>query len=790
MLQRIPIWTFFLSQFLTFGTLSAQSPLSIDQIMQDRAWIGSQPSRLRWTENSKKLRFYWNPDEAAADSLYEIALTDPSQPNKLGFEAQRMFPRSANGNYNQDRSVKVFAHQGDLFWHDIVADRVERLTQTATSERNPKFVMNDEAIVYQEGDNLFLWYVDSGHRVQVTRFTKGVDRKKAEKPKTDNQTWIEQEEQALIGILADRKNKQEVSTEARKTFALAGPKPYYLASQSLRSLQLSPDGQFATFQLLQSTKAPRTEVPNYIPESGYADMLRARPKVGSPQGRSRFGIYSVALDSVIFVETDELPGIRKAPDYMADYGHADTLKKPKAVTIIGPRWSSDGSKAMVVIRSMDFKDRWIATLDLPSGALKLADHQHDEAWIGGPGINRWLGTVGSVGWLKDNETLWYQSEASGYSHLYTYNISTAKTRQLTKGEFEVYNPKVSLDGKTWYFTANANHPGERHFYSMPVKGGKMKQITSGKGNHEVSLSPDEKWLGIRHSTTNRPWQLYLMPNEAGAEKVAVTNSIKEEWLEYPWREPEILTFAASDGEDIYTRLYRPENAPEGGPAVIFVHGAGYLQNAHGWWSNYYREYMFHNLLVDHGYTVLDIDFRASAGYGRDVRTAVYRDMGGKDLSDQVDGAKFLEEEYGIDPDRIGIYGGSYGGFITLMAMFQESETFACGAALRPVTDWAHYNHGYTAAMLNMPQEDSIAYVRSSPIYHAEGFEGALLICHGMVDTNVHFQDVVRLAQRLIELRKEDWEVAMFPMEGHGFREPSSWADEYKRIFKLFEENLK
>ncbi|MDH5599373.1 MAG: prolyl oligopeptidase family serine peptidase, partial [Cyclobacteriaceae bacterium] len=208
-----------------------------------------------------------------------------------------------------------------------------------------------------------------------------------------------------------------------------------------------------------------------------------------------------------------------------------------------------------------------------------------------------------------------------------------------------------------------------------------------------------------------------------------------------------------------------------------------------WWSSYFREYMFHNLLADKGYTILDIDYRGSAGYGRDWRTGIYRHMGGKDLTDQVDGVKHLIENYQIDPKRVGIYGGSYGGFITLMGMFTEQETFAAGAALRSVTDWAHYNNGYTSNILNTPVQDSLSYRKSSPIYYAEGLQGALLICHGMVDTNVHFQDVVRLAQRLIELGKENWEFAVYPVENHGFIEPSSWTDEYSRILKLFEENL-
>jgi dipeptidyl aminopeptidase/acylaminoacyl peptidase len=200
--------------------------------------------------------------------------------------------------------------------------------------------------------------------------------------------------------------------------------------------------------------------------------------------------------------------------------------------------------------------------------------------------------------------------------------------------------------------------------------------------------------------------------------------------------------------------------------------------------------MFHNFLADNGYTVIDIDYRASAGYGRDWRTAIYRWMGGHDLNDNVDGAKYLVEYEGIDPDKLGIYGGSYGGFITLMALFTAPETFEAGAALRSVTDWAHYNHGYTSNILNTPVDDPEAYRMSSPLYHAENLQNHLVMLHGMVDRNVQFQDVVRLSQRLIELEKENWELSVFPMEGHGFVEPSSWTDEYRRIYELFEKRLK
>jgi dipeptidyl aminopeptidase/acylaminoacyl peptidase len=528
-----------------------------------------------------------------------------------------------------------------------------------------------------------------------------------------------------------------------------------------------------------------------VTQSGYTTDLNARSKVGSPQFTSETWILNLRSGKTHQIKTDSIEGIFDKPKYLKEYAenpseYKDTYDSPREVSIDSPVFSEDG-KAVVNITSNDYKDRWIMLLDLSDGSLKLIDRQHDDAWIGGPGVG-WFSRP-TLGWI-DNDHIYFQSEKTGYSHLYTASVNTGKIKALTEGHFEILDVHLSKDKKTFYFTSNKVSPHEQHFYHLPVKGGKMAQITSKKGGHEVAMSPDEKQLAIRYSYTNKPWELYIMPNKPGAEMIQLTKSTTEDFEAYDWMDSEIIHFTAKDGVEIPATLYQPKADNKNGAAIIFVHGAGYLQNVHNWWPSYYREYMFHNVLADNGYTVLAIDYRASEGYGRDWRTAIYRHMGGKDLEDQLDGANYLAEKQGIDKNRMGIYGGSYGGFMTLMAMFTTPGTFKSGAALRSVTDWAHYNHGYTANILNTPVEDPKAYQQSSPLYFAERLEGNLLMLHGVIDRNVHFQDIVRLSQRLIELKKENWELALFPLEDHGFVEASSWSDEYRRIFKLFEDTLR
>ncbi|MCB0595356.1 MAG: prolyl oligopeptidase family serine peptidase [Lewinellaceae bacterium] len=769
--------------------LNNNSPLTIGQIMQGEDFVGYLPEDIRWSEDSRTIYFSWKQAEDNLRGPCQVAVGGGKAPQPLTLEEEKTLPE--NGDYNRDRSLKVYEKNGDLFLLETANGNIKQLTNTVGEEGSPRFSGDGSKIVYAFDSNLYAWDRASGATEQLTDFRKG--SKKEEPALPEYQQWLKQDQMELFGVLRERQVEKDRKKAHREALQPKRPLEIYYGNKRLSNLQASPGLRFVTFQLTADADAQNTMVPAFVTETGYVEEQRARPKVGSPQDTYELGVYDRQRDTFFTVETKNLEGISGKPAFLYEY-HKDSLPfhsnydAPKPVRILGPIFS-EGGQAAVVVRSYDNKDRWIATLNLEQGTLNQLDRQHDEAWIGGPGIVRWDGETGTLGWLNE-ELLYFQSEATGFSHLYTVNVNTGEKRALTNGAYEVLGVQLSRDKRFFYLAANAEGPHEQHFYRLPAVGGKLEKITSLPGRHEASLSPDERHLAIRYSYSNQPWELYLMENKAGAKMERLTKSTTEAFNRYSWRDPEIVNFTARDGAKVPARLYRPENAPPGGPAVIFVHGAGYLQNAHRWWSSYFREYMFHNLLADNGYTVLDIDYRGSAGYGRNWRTAIYRHMGGKDLDDQVDGAAYLAKELGAGPQRIGIYGGSYGGFITLMALFTSPGTFKAGAALRSVADWAHYNHGYTSDILNTPVEDSLAYRRSSPIYFAEGLEDRLLILHGMVDDNVQFQDVARLAQRLIELGKDNWELAVFPVEAHGFVEPSSWTDEYRRIFKLFEEELK
>ena len=770
---------FFFIGMLT-GKLSAQvaGTLTVDKIMQNEKWMGVVPVQVQWNPDSKAVGFSWNPDGQDHASVYRVP-AGGRQPVRTSEPAAALQKKQIS--YSRDRSKVIYECAGDIVFADLKKGTETKVTQTTEQESNPVFSKDESEIVFRRNNNLYSFSVPAGAVRQLTNFRQAKD---PAEPLSDQARWLREKQQQTFAIVRSRAAERAWQ---QKQESKGYPKTFNIDSQgTVADMNISPDMRFVAFTTEQAVPQNRNIiVPDYVTGSGYTEDIPGRTKVGSTAGIAKSYIYDRQRDSIWQISMAKLPGIKELPGYLKEYPerYQELQKKneDRKVRATGFYWNITGTMAVVNIMSDDHKDRWIMKLDPLNGAMTLLDRQHDDAWVAGPGIGRGV----LMGWVND-ETFYYQSELSGYSHVYTVNVNdTTAKKQVTSGKYEVQTLQLSNDHRNFYFSANIKHPGIVHFYRIPVSGGKPLQLTSIDGGNEIFLSPDEKWLAFRHSYINKPWELYLQKNEANAKPVKITKSTTAEFDAYPWKIPETITYKNRNGTAVYAQVFQPANAKGKGPAVVFVHSNGYLQNVHYGWSYHYREYMFNNLLVDQGYTVINIDYTASSGYGRDFRTGIYRHMGGLDLTDLSDGAKLLVDKYNVDPARIGLYGGSYGGFLTLMAMFTQADIFKSGAALRSVTDWSNYNQGYTSSILNEPVNDEKAYRQSSPLFFTAGLKGNLLMTHGIVDINVNFQDIVLVTQKLIELKKDNWELAVYPLESHDFVDEVSWTDQYKRILKLF-----
>ncbi len=799
--HRIVGWALALLPVAGPALAARAEPLTLETIMA-RDWIGTPPEHAYWSDDGKSI--YYERRQPGAEQVDLFRVDASSGRTELVEVGDRGEADSSGGMLSQDRKQKVYVRHGDLFVRGLPRGKVRQLTRTEVEESAPLLLAGERRVGFRRG-TLFLAYdLDRGTVEDLA------DIRLADDPRPKNaEGFLGAGERRLFQIVRDRIARRDAAAAAdrneRAADATRAPEPWYLGAElELLEAALAPSGRHLLVVLgpkrtpaeADDNGAPggrEDSMPVWIGEDGYVGVEKVRPKVGTGVAQTPvIAILDLATRERRDLDLSTLPGI--AEDPLAELraaarrlrGEADapaTAATPRVVRVDGIAWNDAGTQVALQVASVDNKDRWLARADPATGALHAADRQSDPAWVG------WR--FADFGWMRDGATLWFLSEASGSSHLYIAGPGTR--RQLTHGPFEVDHPQLSRDGSSFLVEANRETPGIVEIYSVSVASGEMLRLTSFGGLARASDSPDEKQLLVTVSRVDAPPELYLQAAKPGAPARRMTETTTAAFRAVDWSLPEILPIPSRHGAgEIWARVYTPADwaADKRHPAVVFVHGAGYLQNAHHGWSDYSHEFMFHTLLARRGYVVLDIDYRASAGYGRAWRTAIYRQMGTPELEDLEDGVAWLVEQRSVDPERVGVYGGSYGGFLTFMAMFGKPELFAAGAALRPVSDWAHYNHGYTSAILNTPEVDPEAYLRSSPIELAEGLARPLLICHGMVDDNVVFQDTVRLVQRLIELGKTDlFETAIYPIEPHAFTEPASWVDEYKRIWNLFEREL-
>jgi dipeptidyl aminopeptidase/acylaminoacyl peptidase len=789
--------------------------LSLEKIMADPEWIGPPVRDAYWSTDGRaayySLKRFGSP-------IVDLHRVDAATGKNQVVDAEAMANADGPAVYDRAGRHAAFIRNHDIFVRDLNTARLTQITRTPQAKSSPHFSADGRLLSFRiEKD----WFVhDFGSGVTTPAAIVKAEKDPNAPPAADDLRDMQLRTFSTLKKMHDdaetvRKHNEELQ-KGDKTRAVL---PFYLGDEVvIRDSELSPDARWliVVTEPKSHLKGREGQLTRYVTESGYEEFEKERLRAGrnppAPQSLMLLNLtdhtmHALALEKLPGIYDDPLKAVREEnanarppanPPPSSDQKASGDQKssgdkKPRGVWVIndepdaisgGIIWSADGGALGIEMYAIDHKDRWIVSVDLANYVLVPQHRLSDAAWI-----DR---SFNEFGWLRDNRTLWYQSEESGFAHLYT-RAPDGAPRALTQGRFEVSSPQLSEDGRWFYVLCNQAAPYSYDVYRVPSGGGELQRLTKLEGLERAEVDRSGKRLLLTHSTPYTRTQISVTPADGSGAPHPLTDTRTAEYKAMTWIQPEIVKVPSTHfGGVIYAKLYRDTGvrASAKKPAVLFVHGAGYLQDVHLRYSYYFREQMFNNLLAHQGYVVLDMDYRASAGYGRDWRTAIYRQMGHPELEDLLDGKKWLVEQAGVDPKHVGVYGGSYGGFMTLMALFRAPGEFAAGAALRPVTDWMQYDHEYTSGILNDPQIDPIAYARSSPIEFAAGLQDALLICHGVIDDNVLFEDSMRLYQRLIELHKDNFSMSPYPLDRHGFANADSWLDEYRRIYRLFESNLR
>ncbi|MGH9720775.1 MAG: prolyl oligopeptidase family serine peptidase [Bryobacteraceae bacterium] len=526
---------------------------------------------------------------------------------------------------------------------------------------------------------------------------------------------------------------------------------------ALRAFEWSPDGKRFAYTL-SSGRSRRMPLPNYSGRLVRAPEFARTIAGDEPPERKHF---VVAFDG-------GKPVALEAGQWGAKVWGSAT------------KWSPDSRYLLESSAHPKFKKRQIRVWDAAAGKVRSVFEESDDAWV----------QSGFTGWSPDSRQVFFNSERDGWFHLYRVSVEGGEPFQITRGRWETQVERFTGDpqwaGDWLYFTSTEAGPSERQFYRIRPDGSGKEKLSDKSGINAGAVSHDGRRRAILFADLKNPLDLYV-------DGRRVTTSPLAEFAKYDWPDTRFVSFPSRyDSKPVAAKILlppgyapdRPSGRPR--PAVLFIHGAGYATSVLRQWGSYqeYR-FAFNTYLANRGYVVLDMDYRGSSGYGRDWRAGVYLQLGVPDLGDVLGGVDYLRGLGNIDMSRVGIWGVSYGGFLTNLALFQAPGVFRAGASWAAVNDWENYNAGYTGQRLTSPEENPEAYRRSSPIHFSSNLKDKLLIVHGMVDDNVLFQDAVQLTEKLIHEGK-DFAQIYYPEENHAFVRDETLVDAFRRTAEWFE----
>jgi len=714
----------------------APRDLTLEAIFAEGGLTGVPPSTIQWSPDGRRATFLLRDETSGRDEFWSV--------DAASGKLERLL--------SADKLVMLAPSR--------VENERERERRARYSVAGYHWSPGSKELLFEAGGQLWLHRFDTGTAVQLSATGDSI-RDPRFSPDGARIAYVRNHNLCVLDLA---RGKEKQLTSGSNEEILNGEVDWVYAEElDVRSnFFWSPDGSQIAFLQMDERSVPTYPITDFLTTHATAD-LQKYPKAGDPLPAVRVGVVSAQGGDVSWIDLNLEDG-----GYIPRFG-----------------WVRNGLLWIQVLnREQTRLDLYFAEAKFMGRSRRVLRESSDV----------WVETHNNFRILRSGGRFLWSSWRDGFPHLYLYRFDAAKPleaeavleRQLTRGEFSIFDVAgVDEDSKTVYFTANQGDARERHLFAVGLGGGEITRITEEPGTHDSLFSPDAKFSVQTFSSLREPTRLSLCALGGDCTVFWESNKLDA----FALLAPVLVDFRADDGTLLHGRLLLPAGAEKAGkkvPLILNPYGGPGAQTVRNQWGGW--AFLLDQYLARRGFAVLQVDNRGMDARGRKFAAAVRRNLGSVEFVDQLAALNQALAAYPfLDRDRVGIWGWSYGGYLTLIAM-THSPRFAAGVAVAPVTDWRDYNAIFTERYLGTPQENADAYRRSAPQHHASDLRGKLLLVHGTSDDNVHLQHTVQMVDAFIRAGKQ-FDLMLYPGKTHSISGAQARIHLFRRLQEHFEKEL-
>ena len=727
---------------------AAAKQLTVERIYGEPSLSGNLTRGVEWAPDGKRFSYYADSPDGQGEALWTMnastgarqvlvnaaTLRSVTQPEKQSAVQATGLGRVSEKSYlwAPDGRSLLFIGTDSLAVLDLGTMKKKEIVSGGQNIGDPKYSPDSKWVSFVRGENLWVVDLATGKSRQLTSGGNG----ELLKGQLD---WVYPEE-----------------LDCRTAY------------------WWSPDSTKIAYYEMNEKPVERYPIVDMSSPTGAIEYTHY-PEAGTANPVVRVGIVSVAGEA----ESGGVPETR-----WMDTGKDTDVYLPRV------DWLPDSRRVAIQRLSRSQKQLDLLFCDAATGHAKRILTQRDKYWIN---------ISDDLYFFSNGKEFLWSSEETGFRHYYLYDMSGKQVEQLTSGDWCITghggfgpgaasHPAVDEKDGYVYFVSNKADVTGSQLYRVSMADKKIMQVTHGAGTHDVLIAPETFDFVDTYSTAMTPPRQDL-DSASGAHIATINENKVAELAEYHLSPVEFLNLKADDGTKLYAMMIKPPDfdAAKKYPVLISVYGGPEAQNVRNGWGG--AGFLWHEMMAEKGYIIFTVDNRGSYNRGHAFETPIYHHFGKIELEDQLTGVNYLKSLPYVDGSRIGIWGWSYGGFMTLYSMTHAQGVFKAGASVAPVSDWRLYDTIYTERYMGTPQENPDGYRDSSPVNAAAQLSGTLMMVHGTGDDNVHFANTAEFLNDLIDANRYPARLMVFPGRGHPISDHDARVQLFERLAQFFQDNL-